>query len=54
MRDSLTNEQMLLIEQWVSAYKKVSGQKLEDIKREVKMEFVATTITEHIQYESEI
>ncbi len=54
MRDNLSNEQLLLIEQWVSAYKKVSEQKLVRIKREVKMAYVATTITEHIQYESEI
>ncbi len=54
LKNSLTNEQLLLIEQWVNAYKKVTDQTLDKIKKEVDMEYVATTITEHIQYESEI
>ncbi len=54
LKDRLTNEQLLLIDQWVNAYKKVADQTLDKIKKEVKMAFVATTITEHIQHESEI
>ncbi len=53
MRDRLTNAQLLLIEQWVNAYKKVPEQTLGKIRKESKMEFIATTITEHIQRESE-
>ena len=52
LRGQLTNEQLLLIEQWVSFYKKVSEQRFEEIKKEVKMSFIATTITEHIQHEA--
>jgi len=44
----LTNEQLLLIDQWVSFYKKVSDQRLESIQKEIKMSFVETTITEHV------
>ncbi len=50
----LTNEQLLLMDQWVNAYKKVTDQKLDSIKKEAEMAFVATTITEHIQHESEV
>jgi len=48
MKDKLTNEQLLLLDQWVSFYKKVSDQRLDRIKKEVNMEFVETTISEHI------
>jgi hypothetical protein len=54
MKHILRDEQLLLIDQWVNAYKKVSDQKLKSIKEEVKMTYVATTIKEHIQYESEM
>jgi len=54
LRDSLTDDRLLLIDQWVGAYKKVSDQKLDEIRKEVNMEFVATTITEHIRHESEL
>ncbi len=52
MKHLLTDEQLLLIEQWVNAYKKVSDRKATEIKKEVKMGFIATTIKEHIQYKS--
>ncbi len=48
MRDILTNEQLLLIGQWVSAYKKVTDRTPDRIKKEVKMDYTETTITEHI------
>jgi len=48
MKNKLTNEQLLLIDQWVSFYKKVSEPELEKIKKEVKMDFIETTITEHV------
>jgi len=48
MKGELTNEQLLLIDQWVSFYKKVSDQRLDKIKKEIKMSFVETTITEHV------
>jgi len=47
LKQSLTNEQLLLIEQWVSAYKKIPAKKFEKIKKEVKMPAIATTIDEH-------
>ncbi len=48
MKNGLTNEQMLLLDQWVSFYKKIPDKTLYRIKKEVNMEFIETTITEHI------
>lgn len=48
LKEEVTNEQLLLIDQWVSFYKKVSDQRLSKIKKEIKMDFVETTITEHV------
>ena len=48
MKNKLTNEQLLLIDQWVSFYNKVSEPGLEKIKKEIKMDFIETTITEHV------
>jgi predicted transposase/invertase (TIGR01784 family) len=48
LKEQLTNEQLLLIEQWVSFYKKVSNKRLDKIKKEIKMNFIETTISEHI------
>ena len=47
MKNELPNEQKLLAEQWVQAYKKVPEKTVEKIKQEVNMSFSATTITEH-------
>ena len=47
MKNKLTNEEKLLAEQWVQAYKKVPEKTVEKIKQEVNMSFSATTITEH-------
>jgi len=48
LKPQLTNEQLLLVDQWVHFYKKVSDTRLKTIKKEIKMDFVETTITEHI------
>ena len=48
MGDTLDNDKKLLIEQWVNAYNDLPPKSLEKIKKEVKMSFVATTISEHI------
>jgi predicted transposase/invertase (TIGR01784 family) len=53
LKEKLTNEQLLLIEQWVRFYKKVSDQRLFQIKKESKMDFVETTITEHVYNQGE-
>ena len=47
MKNELTNEEKLLAEQWVQAYKKVPKKYVEKIKQEVNMSFSATTISEH-------
>ena len=52
MRNQLTNDQ-LLVEQFVNFYKKIPSKKFNKIKEEVNMEFVATTISEHIINENE-
>jgi len=48
LKEQLTADQLLLIEQWVDFYKKVPEPVLKQIKQEVKMELVETTISEHI------
>jgi hypothetical protein len=48
LKEQLTADQLLLIEQWVDFYKKVPEPVLKKIKQEVKMELVETTISEHI------
>ncbi len=50
----MTNDQKLLTEQWVQAYKKVPEKSVEKIKQEVNMSFTATTITEHYLNEGKI
>ncbi|MBF0412364.1 MAG: hypothetical protein HQK70_06605 [Desulfamplus sp.] len=47
MGENLDNEKKLLIEQWVSAYKELPEETVQKIKKEVKMTFTATTISEH-------
>ena len=47
MKPNLNDGQMLLITQWIDAYSKIPEKKLLEIKKEVNMEAVATTITEH-------
>ena len=47
MKPGLTNEQMLLVSQWVDAYGKIAKQKIQKIKKEANMEAVETTIGEH-------
>ncbi len=47
MEDQLDNDKKLLIEQWVNAYKQLPEETVENIKKEVKMSFTATTISEH-------
>jgi hypothetical protein len=47
MKDSLTDDQLLLVEQFVDYYRKIPQQTFSKIKKEVNMSFAATTITEH-------
>jgi hypothetical protein len=54
MGDALDNDKKLLIEQWVNAYNNLPPNSLEKIKKEVKMSFVATTISEHIRNQGRI
>ncbi len=48
MGEKLDRDHMLLIGQWVSVYKKIPDERLEEIKKEVKTAMIATTISEHI------
>jgi len=48
MKDQLTADQLLLVNQWVDYYKKVPEPVLTKIKQEVNMELVETTISEHV------
>ena len=49
----LTNEQKILIERFVSYYAALPEQAVTQIKKEVDMSFVATTLTEHLLNEGE-
>jgi hypothetical protein len=51
MKNQLTNDQLLLVEQFVSFYKKIPDKTFEQIKKEVKMSDIATTISDHIKNE---
>ncbi len=46
--NKLSNDHKLLIIQWLHAYKNISDKSFDRIKKEVKMNFTANTITEHI------
>ncbi len=49
MKKTLTTEQLLLLDQWIKAYKKVSDSTVHNIKKEITMEgLIETTITEHV------
>ncbi len=54
MKDELTHEQLLLVDQWVSFYKKIPDLRLERIRKKAKMDFVETTISEHIYNQGRI
>jgi flagellar biosynthesis/type III secretory pathway protein FliH len=48
MKDELTDEKLLLIDRWVGLYKKIPAHRINEIRKEIKMDFVETTITEHV------
>lgn len=50
----LTDDQKLLVERFVITYAKLPDSMVDKIKKEVKMTFVASTITEHIRHEGEL
>ncbi len=54
MKENLSRDQLLLLEQWVDAYKKIPEKKLISIKKEVRIDMIATTISEHIFNQGEI
>jgi len=54
MKDQLTADQLLLVKQWVDFYKKVPEPVLQKIKQEVNMEFVETTISEHVYNQGKV
>ena len=51
--NNLTNEQKILIERFVSYYAALPEEAVDQIKKEVEMTFVATTLTEHLLHEGE-
>jgi len=53
MKDVLTDDQLLLIRRWVRKYTKISVHSVDVIRKEVKMDIVETTITEHISNQAE-
>ena len=48
MKDELNNDQLLLIDRWVNKYKKIPAQRIDKIRKEIKMDFIETTISEHV------
>ena len=58
MKDELTSDKLLLVKQWTDFYKKVSDETLCKIRKDVNMEAIETTISEHIfnqgKYEGKI
>jgi flagellar biosynthesis/type III secretory pathway protein FliH len=54
LKEQLTADQLLLINQWVDLYNKVPEPVLKQLKQEVNMEQVETTISEHIYNQGKI
>ena len=54
MSEQLNDDIKLLVLQWVDLYKKISPRTLDKIKKEVKMNYVASTITEHYKYQGKV
>ncbi len=52
--EELTSDQKLLIERFVSYYAKLPKKTVDKVRKEVKMTFVASTITEDIRHEGEM
>jgi len=50
----LSSDQKLLIERFVTHYANLPMETVDKVKKEVKMTFVASTITEHIRHEGEM
>ncbi|SEH06263.1 RpnC/YadD family protein [Candidatus Venteria ishoeyi] len=49
LKGKLEDDRLLLINQWVDSYKKIPVQRFKQIKQEFNMEYIETTITEHIR-----
>jgi len=49
MKDELSNDRLLLVNQWTDFYRKTSDETLQKIRKEVGMELIETTISEHIR-----
>jgi predicted transposase YdaD len=54
MKDELSNDRLLLVNQWTDFYKKTSDETLRKIRKEVGMELIETTISEHIRNQGKI
>ncbi len=48
MKEELNNDKLLLIDRWVNQYKKIPAQRIDKIRKEIKMDFIETTISEHV------
>lgn len=48
LRNQLTDDRLLLLEQWVNFYSRLHRQTVRAIKEETRMDMIATTISEHI------
>jgi len=48
MKDELDHDRLLLIHQWTDFYKKVPDETIRKIRKEVNMEVIETTISEHV------
>ena len=53
-KESLTNDQKLMIERFVVTYANLPETTVDKIKKEANMTFVASTITEHILHQGEL
>jgi len=48
MKEELDHDRLLLIHQWTDLYKKVHEETIRKIRKEVNMEVIETTISEHV------
>ncbi len=54
MKDELSNDRLLLVNQWTDFYGKTSDETLGKIRKETGMEIIETTISEHIRNQGKI
>jgi hypothetical protein len=54
LKDTLEDEHLLLVNQWVDFYKNIPVQRHQQIRQEFNMDYIETSITEHIHNQGRV